>query len=270
MATIKVIQKHNLIESWKSKKLHGISRIHFEKDNFSKMSSSMWLTNGNISPKQEGSLTLLQDRNYFWINKANCDACQAPMNVDHIATRCTRLVSHEYRRRHDEAVKCIALKLAKNYLMTNSKSTSRFSVGDILDNERARIIFDKPLTVERNIKHNRPDILVFDKMANSAIIFEIGISSFHEYDRTENEKFEKYIELADTLESQHKLSKVKIVPLIFSWEGFISKRCSSALKSIGMSKRESAYLLTRILKRTEEIVQVQARRSVPISSRDEN
>lgn len=253
-AEIKHKQKASLIDSWRGKPLHGIARKNFEKQSFNKLCSSFWLSKGNISPKQEGSLMLLQDRNLFWINKQRCKSCDAPANVDHLASRCSKLVTHEYRRRHDEIVKCIGLKIARNYMLTKAKGVGKFAIGDILDNSKAKLFYDKRIDVRTQCKHNRPDLLLIDKRANTGFIVEIGISSTHEYDRVENEKFRKYTMLSDLLEVQHKLKQVKIIPLVFTWEGFVSKACSKALEAIGMSRRETAYLLSRVLKRTEQLV----------------
>jgi hypothetical protein len=83
--------------------------------------SSMWLKNGNIKA-EEGRLCGLQDRNLFCGNIPICNHCkEARGTIDHLATRCDKMLSHDYTRRHNEVVRCIHLLLRNEYGINSSK-----------------------------------------------------------------------------------------------------------------------------------------------------
>ncbi|KAL6120835.1 hypothetical protein NUSPORA_02360 [Nucleospora cyclopteri] len=69
--------------------------------------SSLWLKKGNIKARDEAALYFLQDRNLFYGNKSNCPHCKSVMKtIDHLATRCDRMLAFDYTRRHNEIVRC--------------------------------------------------------------------------------------------------------------------------------------------------------------------
>ena len=74
--------------------------------------SSKWLKKGNIKAQEEAAFALLQDRNIFCGNIEKCPHCKnSSKSVDHLATKCDRMVGHDYTRRHNEVVRCIHLHL---------------------------------------------------------------------------------------------------------------------------------------------------------------
>ena len=256
---VKKAQKASLFKSISKKKTHSLCMNNFHRHGVSQKASAVWLRKGNISPQTEGSLTLLQDRNLFWLNDERCNTCSVTRNVDHVATRCRRLVSHEYKRRHDEATRCIALKLSRMYSFTKTRRVRNFRVGDILENERAKLYFDVHIKTPVYIKHNRPDIVVIDKAKRQALIIEVGISSDHEIRRVEKEKFDKYLLLADEIQTEMHLKEVKILPIVITWDGMMLRRSADNMKLL-MTETEAAYIQTCILKRTLESMTLYQRR----------
>jgi hypothetical protein len=61
--------------------------------------SAIWLTIGNMKPREKGAYCFLQDRNIFLGERVQCRA--ANKTVDHLATNCDRMLSHDYTRRHN-------------------------------------------------------------------------------------------------------------------------------------------------------------------------
>ena len=114
------------------------------------------------------------------------------------------------------------------------------------------------------IKHNRPDLVIVDKVNKTALIVEVGITNIHELARVENEKFTKYNPLADDLQMTWKLKSVKILPVVMTWEALFSKKCNSNLRAIGMNPAEISYIQSRILKRTLETVFLNERREIKL------
>ena len=123
---------------------------------------------------------------------------------------------------------------------------------DILENDDVRIYIDCHIKTTIYISNNKPDLLILDKKGRKAMILEIGITNIHDLARVEEEKTDKYRILADEIQGQMNLKKVSIVPVVFTWEGLVSKYMEKQLGAIGLRALEIAYIQTRILKRTLE------------------
>jgi hypothetical protein len=54
--------------------------------------SAIWLTKGNMKPRNEGAYCFLQDRNIFFGERVQClDSEAANKTVDHSVTKCNRM-----------------------------------------------------------------------------------------------------------------------------------------------------------------------------------
>ena len=105
---------------------------------FSIKDSSLWLRKGNIPPRDEAALCSLQDRNAFLGDKSKCPHCNSSVKtVDHLASRCDRLLGHDYTRRHNEVVRCIHLFLCNKY--GRSKIIRLHLAQEILANEHVEM-----------------------------------------------------------------------------------------------------------------------------------
>ncbi|TBU10092.1 reverse transcriptase, partial [Hamiltosporidium tvaerminnensis] len=90
-------QLANLYNEIKNRKLH--SKLYSARNNelVSVNDSSRWLKNGSVRPRDEA------DRNVFWGAEGMCQHCnQSRKTVDHLATRCEKMLGHDYTRRHKE------------------------------------------------------------------------------------------------------------------------------------------------------------------------
>ena len=120
--------------------------------------SALWLRKGNITPREEAALCNLQDRNVFFSEKSKCPHCNVcTRTVDHLASKCDRLLGHDYTRRHNEVVRCIHLFLCKKYGLKSSKHIRMHSVSEILANEYVEIRVDTRIKTDIKITHDQPN-----------------------------------------------------------------------------------------------------------------
>ncbi|KAK1348427.1 hypothetical protein LUQ84_002431 [Hamiltosporidium tvaerminnensis] len=96
--------------------------------------------------------------------------------VDHLETRCEKMLGHDYTRRHNEVVRCLHLLLLNRYKFKSSKRIRSHSVQEILDNKYAEIRVDIRIKTDFKIRNNRPDIYILDKKKNKITDIEIGIT----------------------------------------------------------------------------------------------
>ena len=95
---------------------------------------------------------------------------------------------------------------------------------------------------------------MLDKSARIGTIIEIGITNQEELTAREHEKRSKYIHLADELKALYKLRRVDVIPLVWTWEGLVTKKFKHYAKHLGLSNKVLGYIQSRILKRTLESV----------------
>lgn len=57
--------------------------------------SSKWLKKSNIKPRDEAAFCMMQDRNMFYGEAQKCPHCKtSTKTVDHLASRCNRMLYH--------------------------------------------------------------------------------------------------------------------------------------------------------------------------------
>ena len=224
--------------------------------------SAIWLTKGNMKPRDEGAYCFLQDRNIFFGEKVQCPHCRAAMKtVDHLATKCDRMLGHDYTRRHNEVLKCIHLTLCNKYGLKSSRKLRSHSVQEVVANENVEIRVDTRIKTDIKIQHNRPDLFVYDKKRKEITLIEVGITNLDLLTQVENEKSRKYDLIANELTLSYKC-KVKIIPYVMTWEGLVTKYHKKHRDEIGISLKTEAYIQSLVLKKTFESISFDRRRGI--------
>ena len=255
-------QEQYLFNKIRKKELHKKYMLAGETEQIDIKRSATWLKKGNNTPQAEAFYCYLQDRNiFFGNNKGRCNHCkQAERSVDHLATRCGKMLHYDYLHRHDEVLKCLHLLLCNRYGMKNSKKLRNHKVAKYLENVSVIIKVDIPIATDIKVKANKPDIIVFDKINNEIIIVEIGITSIENLKTVELEKLRKYDLLAKELAQIHK-STVKIIPYVLTWDGLVTTCHQHYKKMLEVEDRTEAYIQSLVLKKTFESISVDFRRA---------
>jgi hypothetical protein len=94
---------------------------------------------------------------------------------------------------------------------------------------------------------------VFDKRRNKIILIEIGITSQHNLEIVEMEKFRKYELLAKELQQIYKC-ETEVIPIVSTWDGMCTKYGSMYRAKLKLDKNIRAYILSVVLKRTIESI----------------
>ncbi|KAF9758284.1 hypothetical protein NGRA_3165 [Nosema granulosis] len=117
------------------------------------------------------------------------------------------MLANDYMRRHNEALRCIHLQLYLNYGLSRSKKIRNHSLQECVSNDRAEIRVDTRIPTGIQVKYNKPDIFVLDKVKKEILIVEVGITSFDHLRCVEVEKKHKYDLLANHCEALHGLQE---------------------------------------------------------------
>ena len=97
---------------------------------------------------------------------------------------------------------------------------------------------------DKVLKHNRPDITLVHKDTQKWTLFfflkwtliDIAVPADQNIVRTEEEKVEKYQDLAFKIRRIHGASKVTIIPIVIGALGSISKRAKTWYDKLGVSE----------------------------------
>ncbi|TBU11212.1 hypothetical protein CWI38_1319p0010 [Hamiltosporidium tvaerminnensis] len=240
-------QLAKLYNEIEKRKLH--SKLYNARKNelVSVSDSSRWLKRGNIRPRNEAV-------NVFWGADGVCQHCgKSGKTVDHLATRCEKMLGHDYTRRHNEVVRCLNLLLLNRYKFKSLKRIRSHSYPEI------RV--DIRIKTDVKIRNNRPDIFILDKKKNKITLIEVGITSQDSLQIVETEKLRKYDLLDNEVGLIYKCS-VEIIPYVMTWDGIVTKYHKSHLKSREIPMIVQAGIQFIVLKKPVETISFDRRRGL--------
>ncbi|EQB61450.1 hypothetical protein NAPIS_ORF00970 [Vairimorpha apis BRL 01] len=210
---------------------------------------STWLMKGNNQARSEATYCFLQDRNIFCGQEGQCPHCRSHRKtVDHLATKCDRMLGFDYMRRHNEVVRCIHLLLCKKYGFKKTNKIRSYSLQEVMSNDNAEIRVDTRISTDIKINHNKPDIFVLDKKNKEILIVEVGITNQDLLTIVENEKLRKYDILANELGLIYK-SKTKIILYVMTWDGVVTTYHKRYIKELGIQPSLEAYIQSVVLRK---------------------
>ena len=206
--------------------------------------------------KNEAIYFLIQDRNLYYNNKtvAKCIYYNSvKMTIEHLATRCGKLLDRDYKRRHNEIIKCIHLHLMNKYKLSKNKRLRLHKIEHVVENDNVRILCDMMIKTDRKIKDNKPDIIIFDKKLRKITIIEVGVTNRDILKQVEVNKYRKYQQLVNELGVMYKM-ETKIIPYVITWDGFVSIFHTRHIKELGLPATVRGYIQSVVLRTTADII----------------
>nr|XP_013180959.1 unnamed protein product [Papilio xuthus] len=190
-----------------------------------------------------------------------CPHCNdSPKTVDHLASRCEKMLGTDYTRRHNEVLKCLHLLLCNKYGVKSTKKLKNHSVQEIVSNKYVEIRVDTFIKTDIKVKHNRPDLVVIDKRSKEILVVEVGITSLDNLQQVETEKLRKYDVLANELAQIYGF-KTLIIPYVMTWDGVVSKYHDTYRRRLEISDRIQTYIQALVLRKTLESISMDFRRN---------
>ncbi|XP_055359974.1 uncharacterized protein LOC129603341 [Betta splendens] len=101
----------------------------------------------------------------------------------------------------------------------------------VVENERAKILWDFQIQTDRMVIVNQPDIVVVDKEQRKAVVVDVAIPSNGNIRKKEHEKLEKYQGLREELEKAWKV-KATVVPVVIGALGAVTPKLEEWLQQI--------------------------------------
>ena len=222
------------IENWKNKPLHGQFARLVEQPHIDKHLTWQWLKDSHLKKETEGFLISAQDQslktNYYKQKilkqpvDANCRLCKMHAEtVDHIVSACPVLAPNEYTWRHDRIGQYIHLELCKFYnIETQSKEWYNHKPEDVAANNDVVILWNVPIITDREIKCNRPDIVIKDKTNRTCYLIDFTVPNDNNVSVKEQEKLSKYNDLKLECSKMWGM-KTDVIPVVVGATGAVKK-----------------------------------------------
>ena len=230
------------IDTIREKKLHGQFLVNVNEPHIDKNASLAWLKSSTLKRATESTICAIQENaistNYIkkHIHKTSdddmCRACrQHKETIQHVISGCPTLAPTKYIERHDNVCKYIHLLLANKYnLMEEIPKWYEYDPEPLLENDSAKVLWNFPVQTDRRVNHNKPDILVLEKVERKIYIIDIAVPNDVNISRKRNEKINKYANLAIEIKQLWNAQTVKTVPIIIGATGLIHERFQTTIK----------------------------------------
>ncbi|RZF38074.1 hypothetical protein LSTR_LSTR006473 [Laodelphax striatellus] len=188
--------------------------------------SNLWLRHGSLFPETEGFAVAIQDRviatkvyrkrilQEHGIDD-RCRRCrEAPETIEHIIAGCSSLARVEYLKRHNDVAKIIHQRIALKFgFLEEERPYYIYQPAPVLENDKAKIYWDRSIRTDLTIMANRPDVMMMDKKKKIAFLIDVAIPLNHNLRSTQAEKINKYVALAEELKALFHLDCVRIIPV---------------------------------------------------------
>ena len=195
-----------------------------------------------LKTRNQGFIVAAQDQGLFtWNFQANilhngadprCRFCNtSTKTIHHLISWCTILAPNEYTNRHNRAGHYIHWKICNHYnIQTPSKWYERKPL-PVVNTPKVTILWDFPISTDRTIQVNRPDIIIKHKQNKTCQLKDMCVPSDSNISAKEFEKFSKYKNLEIEITKMWKM-KSKTIPVIAEALGMIKKGTQKCVNEI--------------------------------------
>lgn len=231
---------------WKEKELHGRFFKALHEPHVDTKASVHWLRFGDLFGETEGFVCAIQDqvvktnnyRRYILKDGTEdiCRACRLPgETIRHITSGCSALANTEYLHRHNQAARIIHQELALKYGLVGTRVPYyKYAPEPVLENDCARLYWDRPIITDRTIPPNKPDIVMMDRAQSKVFLVDVTIPHDENLVKAERDKLVKYLELADEVTEMWRVTSTEIVPVVVSTNGLVPTRLRHHLQRLGL------------------------------------
>jgi len=257
-------QKENRLKNWKAKAMNG-QHLRQTEENAAK-ETWQWMKRGSLKRETESLIIAAQDQalrtNYRKAkiekstNISMCRLCkEKEETVSHIVSECSKIAQTEYKKRHDRVATAIHWAICKKSGLPHTEKWYDHRAEPVTENEHVKLLWDFTVQTDRTIQARRPDLILIDKIVDECKIIDVAVPGDTRVVKKEEEKIEKYRDLAIEIGRIWK-KKAKTIPIVIGALGTLSKNhlmyleeleCNISFETI----QKTALLGTaRILRRT--------------------
>ena len=163
----------------------------------------------------------------------------------------------EYKARHDWIGKVIHWEMCRKFQFDHWNKWYMHNPVPVIENDSHKLLWDFNIQTDHLIPARRPDLILINKRKSICKIVHFAVPADHRINPKENEKKDKYLDLARELKKLWNMN-VTIVPIVIAALGTVTKGLLKGLEDYEVSGlvetiQTTALLRTaRILKRVLE------------------
>ena len=218
--------KENHLHEWICKNQHGpLQRSRKNVPNIDQNSTEIWLKKAPLSSHIEGYIFAIQEeeintnllaakRDGESNRNANCRLCKKEKeSIQHLIASCPKLSTSMYLPlRHDKVAQVI-------YDTIIDCKNQKKGIVEIYNEGNKEIWWDKKITTIPPLKHNKPDILYWNKHDNTCFIIDIAVGFDVNVTKNGNLKHDNYMQLSSELKRLYPNFSFEIVPIVLGATG---------------------------------------------------
>ena len=231
-----------LKETWKNKVMHGKYPESLEKADVDRDQTNIWLKSSGLKPETEGLIIAAQDqclptRSYrFRIIKDGtnpmCRLCgKFEKTIEHITAGCHTLAVKEYIHRHNRVAAYVHYKILQHYNIQVGDNWYQHEPKTVTTTKEVTVLWDMPISTDRELKANRPDIVVKDHQSKTCYIIDISTPSERNMALKEVEKLSKYKDLEIEINRMWNMKTI-VIPVVIGNLGMIRKTNDKWIKQL--------------------------------------
>ena len=163
-----------------------------------------------------------------------CRICgEREETVAHIVSECGKLAQKQYKQwRHDKVAQAIHWQICKEKDLEHDEKWYEHRPKTVVENASVKVLWDMRIQTDKELAHNKPDIVVFDKEKRSCTIIDVTCPFDSRVPDAEREKIDRYQDLKWELKRIWNCREVKVVPIVIGAFGTISTSFESWLSQI--------------------------------------
>ncbi|XP_020899453.1 uncharacterized protein LOC110238147 [Exaiptasia diaphana] len=160
-----------------------------------------------------------------------CRICGKNQETIDLVSGCSELSKTEYIHRHNKAAAYLHWAICKHYNIEVKDKYYEHEPSTVEDNEEATIMWDMPIQTDREIKANRPDIVVKNKKEKTCLLIDMSIPTERNTSVKTSEKLSKYKDLEIEIQRMWGM-KTTTIPVVIGALGLIKKGMEKYVKKI--------------------------------------
>lgn len=238
---------NQVIDRWKGKALHGKYPTQLSERGIDDSASMSWIRDGTLFCETEGMMFAIQDqvmatryyRKHIIGENINdrCRMCQDKgETIDHLITACPILAPTDYTMRHNMVARIIHQELLRQHLPNVTyQPYYKYEPQGVVETLDMKLYWARPISTDKNIPHNIPDIIITQKEQKNTFIIDIAVPNVANITKKYNEKITKYLPLAMEIKEMWKQDAVHVIPVIVGATGEIPVNLQQSLQHLNIN-----------------------------------
>ena len=171
----------------------------------------------------------------------------ATETVRHIVSGCKKLAQKEYRKHHDKVALRVHWEICRKHRIECTVKWYEHQPLPVVGNGDIRITWDTTIYTDTKLRHNRPGITLLQRDTKEWTLIDIAVPADQNIIEIEEEKVERYQDLAFEIKRIHRASKVTVIPIVIGALGTISKNAKTWYRQVDLPDIIGSAQLSAIL-----------------------